>query len=87
MDPELKSMLALLLDKVERIEARLAGLDEAPTKVQASAIKDDIARLEEEQRQIREALDLVRLKEVGRIDGRMDQLTMDLVLRRKLSAA
>jgi hypothetical protein len=34
------------------------------------------ARLEDEQRQIKEVLGGVRLREVGRLDGRIDELTL-----------
>ncbi|HEY0835008.1 MAG TPA: hypothetical protein VGE72_13970 [Azospirillum sp.] len=82
MDPELKSVLMLLLDKVERIEATVTRLDASNARLEASN-----ERLEDEQRQIKEMLGVVRLKEIGRLDGRIDQLAMDVALGRKPDAA
>ena len=104
MDAELKTLLTVLLDKVERVEAQMPTL----------ATKDDIARLEgridgvevriggvegrmdglegefrtfkDEQRQMKDMLGNMRLKEIARLDGRIDQLAMDVALGRKPAA-
>jgi len=97
MEPELKTLLTVLLDKVERIESQMPSL----------ATKGDIVRLEgrmdrlegrmdglegrmdgleDGQRQMKEMLGNMRLKEIGRIDGRIDQLAMDVALGRKPAA-
>jgi len=82
MDPELKSMLTVLLDKVERIEATTQRL-EATT----GRLEDEQRQMRDEQRQMKEMLGVVRLKEIGRLDGRIDQLAMDVALGRKPDAA
>lgn len=118
MDAELKTLLTVLLDKVERVEAQMPNL----------ATKTDITRLEgridglegridgldarmggldgrmgglesrmdrmegefrtfkDEQRQMKEMLGNMRLKEIARLDGRIDQLAMDVALGRKPAA-
>ncbi|HYD68011.1 hypothetical protein [Azospirillum sp.] len=82
MDPELKSMLTVLLDKVERIDATV-------TRVEAEQceMKEELRQIKDEQRQMKEMLGVVRLKEIGRLDGRIDQLAMDVALGRKPDAA
>ncbi|HYH18604.1 MAG TPA: hypothetical protein VD995_08285 [Azospirillum sp.] len=96
MDPELKSMLTLLLDKVERIEASNARLEATTARLEATTERLEATterldarteRLEDEQRQIKEMIGVVRLKEIGRLDGRIDQLAMDVALGRKPDAA
>ena len=82
MDPELKSMLTLLLDKVECIEASNARLEATTERLDART-----ERLEDEQRQIKEMIGVVRLKEIGQLDGCIDQLAMDVALGRKPDAA
>jgi len=65
------------------------------------ATKDDIARLEgrmervedeqhamhDEQRQMNEMLGIVHMKEIARLDGRIDQLAQDVALGRNPNAA
>lgn len=118
MDPELKTLLTVLLDKVERVEAqmptlatksdivRLEGrIDKLEGRVgglegqvgglegQVGGLKGQVGSLEgefrtfkDEQRQMKEMLGNMRLKEIARLDGRIDQLAMDVALGRKPAA-
>jgi len=81
MDPEMKSLLTVLLDKVERIEANMA------TKADIARLEDEQRQMKDEQRQMKEMLSVVRLKEIGRLDGRIDQLAQDVALGRNPTAA
>lgn len=89
MDPELKSMLTVLLDKVERIDATVTRVEaeQCEMKEELRQIKDEQRQMKDEQRQMKEMLGVVRLKEIGRLDGRIDQLAMDVALGRKPDAA
>lgn len=88
MDPEMKSLLTVLLDKVERIETNMATKsDIARLDDELRQIKDEQRQMKDEQRQMREMLSVVRLKEIGRLDGRIDQLAQDVALGRNPNAA
>ncbi|HYH39627.1 MAG TPA: hypothetical protein VD860_15495 [Azospirillum sp.] len=77
----MKSLLTVLLDKVERIEANMA------TKADIARLEDEQRQMKDEQRQMKEMLSVVRLKEIGRLDGRIDQLAQDVALGRNPTAA
>jgi hypothetical protein len=109
MDPEMKSLLTVLLDKVERIDAKMATkddiarLDDELHQIKGELglvkdeqrqmkdgmlqLKDEQRRMNDEQRQMKEMLGNVRLKEVARLDGRIDQLAQDVALGRNPNAA
>ena len=101
MDPEMKSLLTVLLDKVERIEANMATKDDIARleneqlqmkgemrqfKDEQLQMKDEMRQFKDEQRQMKEMLSVVRLKEIGRLDGRIDQLAQDVALGRNTAA-
>lgn len=84
----MKSLLTVLLDKVERIEANMATKDDiARLENEQHLIKDELRQMKDEQRQMKEMLSFVRLKEIGRLDGRIDQLAQDVALGRNPNAA
>lgn len=125
MDAELKSILTVLLDKVERIDATLPTLatkdDVARLETRVDRLEQSVDRLEqsvdrldqsvdrldqsmdrledrmdrlernmdqfgEEQRQMKEMVGVLRMREIGRLDGRIDQLTLEVGLGRKPAA-
>jgi len=74
MSDDLKPLLLQLLNKTDTILTDVANL------------KDGQSRLEEDMRQVKEMLGVVRLKEISRLDGRIDQLSLDVSLLRKTAA-
>lgn len=111
MDAELKSILTVLLDKVERIDATLPTLatkdDVARLETRVDRLEQSVDRLEgrmdrldqsvdrlernmdqfgDEQRQMKEMVGVLRMREIGRLDGRIDQLTLEVGLGRKPAA-
>ena len=102
MDPEMKTLLTVLLDKVERIDAKMATKDDIArlddelhqikgelglVKGELGLVKGELGLVKDEQRQMKEMLGTVRLKEVARLDGRIDQLAQDVALGRNPNAA
>lgn len=89
MDPELKSILTLLVEKVEGLDAKVERIDATVARIdtEQQEIKEEVRQMRDEQRQMKEMLGVVRLKEIGRLDGRIDQLAMDVALGRKPDAA
>ncbi|MBP2291948.1 hypothetical protein [Azospirillum rugosum] len=81
MDAELKTILTVLLDKVERIETTTLE-----TRADVVRLEQRMGRFEDEQRQMKEMLGIVRMREIGRLDGRIDQLTLDVGLGRQSTA-
>lgn len=88
---ELKPLLVQLLEKVDAIHTDVAGLkaDVTELKTGVAELKTDVAglkagqaRLEDDNRQIKEMLGAVRMREIARLDGRIDQLTLDVGLGR-----
>ena len=79
--------LGAMRPKVDQIAEIRAKVDRIEETLPTLAAKADIARLEDEQRQIKEMLGTMRLREIGRLDGRIDQLTMEFNLFRKSDAA
>ena len=81
--------------RLDRIETRLdriekdhgARLDRIETRLDQNQADhtERLDRIESEQRQIKEMIGVVRLREIGRLDGRIDQLSMDAALGRKAS--
>lgn len=90
MDAELKTLLTVLLDKVERVEAQMPTLatknDIARLEGRVERLEDDMQQVKGEQRQMKEMLGDMWLKESARLDGRIDQLAMDVALGRKPAA-
>ncbi|KAA0683442.1 hypothetical protein [Roseomonas genomospecies 6] len=90
MDAELKSILTVLLDKVERIESTLPTLatkdDVANLDARVSRLEKTMSEFGEEQRQMKEMIGVLRMREIGRLDGRIDQLTLEVGLGRKPAA-
>ena len=97
MDAELKTILTVLLDKVERIDSTLptlatkadiVRLEERLDRVEEEQreMKVDLREVRDEQRQMKEMLGAIRMREIGRLDGRIDQLAMDVALGRKPAA-
>jgi len=58
-------------DDVAALRGDMTKLQEGQARLEQGQ-----ARLEDEQRQIKESLGAVRLREIGRRDGRIDELTM-----------
>lgn len=95
MSDDLKPLLLQLLTKTDTIlndvavlKTDVSGLktDVSGLKTDVANLKDGQARLEEDIRQVKEMLGIVRLKEVSRLDGRIDQLSLDVSLLRKAAA-
>lgn len=85
---DLKPLLLQLLTKVDAIQTDVAGLktDVGGLKADVAALRVGQARLEEDNRQIKEMLGIVRMREIARLDGRIDQLAQDVALGRKSAA-
>jgi len=79
---------ARLEARVDRLEEGQARLEDGQARMEARAsrLEEGQARMEGEQRQIKEMLGVVRMKDVARLDGRIDQLAMDVALGRKPAA-
>lgn len=73
MDAELKTILTVLLDKVERIETTTleTRADVVRLEQRMDGFDERMGRFEDEQRQMKEMLGIVRMREIGRLDERM----------------
>lgn len=71
---ELKTDVAELKTDVAGIKSDVGGL-----KADVAELKIGQAHLEEDNRQIKEMIGIVRMREIGRLDGRIDQLTQVVV--------
>lgn len=80
---QLKTDVARLDAKVEQVDAKLTAKIE---RVDAKVERVD-ANLRDEMRQVKEVAGATRLKEIARLDGRIDQLTLDVGLGRPKTAA
>lgn len=83
MDAELKTLLTVLLDKVERIEAQMPLL---VTRRDLELVREELRPVKDEQRQMKEMPGDIWQREISRLDGRIDQLAMDVALGRKPAA-
>ena len=73
------------LDRIEDEQRHMKG-ELHQMKHDLNQVKSDLHQVKDEQRQMKEMLGNVRLKEVARLDGRIDQLAMDVALSRKPAA-
>ncbi|MCW2244583.1 hypothetical protein M2352_000174 [Azospirillum fermentarium] len=74
MSADLKPLLLELLSKTDTLLNDVA------------ALKDGQSRLEEDMRQAKEMLGVACVKELSRLDGRLDQLSLGVSLLRRAAA-
>lgn len=85
----LKTDVSGLKADVSSLKADVSTLkaDVSTLKVDVSSLRAGQARLEDEMRQIKEVVGITRTREIARLDGRIDQLAMDVALGRNQTAA
>ncbi|MEI8394590.1 MAG: hypothetical protein WCF85_07635 [Rhodospirillaceae bacterium] len=101
MDDELRAVLGSMASKLDevlttqrehgrrldRIEQRLDGVEQRLDRMEPrlDRMEPTLDRVAGEQQQVKEMLAGVRLREIGRLDGRIDQLAQDVGFARRAS--
>ncbi|MBK3798459.1 hypothetical protein [Azospirillum argentinense] len=77
----LKTDVSGLKADVSTLKADVSALktDVSTLKTDVSGLKAGQARLEEEMRKVKEVVGVTRMQEIARLDGRIDQLTLEVM--------
>jgi len=78
---KLDQLTTLFVNEFNGLKADVSGLkvDVSTLKTDVSGLKAGQARLEEEMRKVKEVVGVTRMQEIARLDGRIDQLTLEVM--------
>ncbi|MBK4722722.1 hypothetical protein JJL56_28090 [Azospirillum sp. YIM DDC1] len=85
---KLDQLTTLFVNEFNGLKTDVSGLkaDVSTLKTDVSTLKTDVsglkagqARLEEEMRKVKEVVGVTRMQEIARLDGRIDQLTLEVM--------
>ncbi|QCO00158.1 hypothetical protein D3093_33430 (plasmid) [Azospirillum argentinense] len=78
---KLDQLTTLFVNEFNGLKTDISGLkaDVSGLKADVSGLKAGQARLEEEMRKVKEVVGVTRMQEIARLDGRIDQLTLEVM--------